>query len=128
MTGEFTDMCRTYYGQQCLLTKLEKRFARMLADALPYTGQTHISELDAIIACNRAIQKARDEAEDCKAAKQKTANTILKVLAYFEIQPNTKLTCEVPGEFELQLWAEEDNTIHCLKTKEIGRASCRERV
>ncbi len=120
MDGELTNLCHKYYNQTHWHRKLEKRFHRLLADALPYTGQTNVNELDAIIRCNREIQKARDEAEDGKAAMQKTAGTILRVLEYFEIQPNTKLTCEVPGEFELQVWADEANAVYCTKTKDLN--------
>ena len=99
---------------------MERRFYRLLANALPYTGQTDVSELDAIIRCNREIQKAKAEADECKAAMQQTGRTILIVMAYFEIPPGTKLTCEIPGEFELQVWADEDNTIQCIKTKDLN--------
>jgi len=120
MEGELTNFCRTYYGQLCLHRQLERRFTRLLANALPYTGQTNVNELDAVIRCNREIQQARTEAEDAKAAMQKTAGTLLKIFAYFEMPPDTKLQCEVPGEFELQVWAEEDNSVHCIKTKDLN--------
>ena len=99
---------------------MERRFHRLLANALPYTGQTDVSELDAIISCNREIQKAKAEADDGKAAMHQTGRTILNIMAYFEIAAGTILTCEIPGEFELQVWADEDHTIQCRKTKDLN--------
>ncbi len=116
---EFTNYCKQYYTLQVQLEKQETRFNTLLQNALPYTGQTNVAELDAIISCNRKIQKVRAQADDTIAARQKTAKIILQILAYFEIPPHTRLTCEIPGEMELELWADDENMVHCIKTKTL---------
>src|SRR6202012_1685260 len=92
----------------------------LLDKALPYTGQTNVAELDAIIRCNRRIQKIRSTADDVIDAKQETEAIILKILEYFEIPVNTRLTCEVPGLYELRVWADEEKTVHCYKTRDLA--------
>jgi hypothetical protein len=120
MEGEFTNFCKRYYELLLQVEEKEMRFLNLLDNALPYTGQTDVSELDAIIHCNRRIQKVRSTADDVIEAKQETEDTILKILEYFEIPPNTRLTCEVPGEYELKVWADDENTVHCYKTKDLA--------
>ena len=120
MEGEFTNFCKRYYEQLLQVEEKEHRFIDLLDNALPYTGQTDISELDAIIHCNRRIQKVRSIADDVIEAKQETEDIILKILEYFEIPPNTRLTCEVPGEYVLVLWADEENTVYCSKIRDLA--------
>lgn len=120
MEGEFTSYCRQYYSLQQLLAQQETQFNTLLANALPYTGQTNITELDAIIKCNRKVQQARAEADNTIAEKRQTEQVILQIMAYFEVSPNTELTCEIPGEAELMLWADEENDLYCIKTKDLA--------
>jgi hypothetical protein len=120
MEGEFTNFCKQYYELLQQVEEKEHRFIDLLDNALPYTGQTNISELDAIIRSNRRIQKVRSLADDVIEAKQETGDTILQILEYFEIPINTKLTCEVPGLYELRVWADEENTVHCYKIKDLA--------
>ena len=120
MEGEFTNFCKRYYELLLQVEEKEHRFIDLLDNALPYTGQTDISELDAIIHCNRRIQKIRSIADDVIEAKQETEDIILKILEYFEIPPNTRLTCEIPGLYELIVWADGENTVHCYKTHDLA--------
>jgi len=120
MEGEFTNFCRQYYELLLQLEKQEKRFNTLLNKALPYTGQIIVAELDAIISCNRKIQKVRTALDDIITSKQKTERTILQILAYFEIPPHTTLRCEVSGEMELEIWADDENVVHCIKTKDLN--------
>jgi hypothetical protein len=120
MEGEFTNFCKQYYELLLQVEEKEHRFIDMLDNALPYTGQTDVSELDAIIHCNRRIQKMRSIADDMIDAKQETEATILKILEYFEIPINTRLTCEIPGLYELKVWADEENTVHCYKIRDLA--------
>jgi len=120
MEGEFTNFCKRYYELLLQVEEKEMRFFNLLDNALPYTGQTDVSELDAIIHCNRRIQKIRATADDVIEAKQETEDTILKILEYFEIPPNTRLTCEVPGEYVLILWVDEENTVYCSKIRDLA--------
>lgn len=120
MEGEFTNYCKQYYELLLQVEEKEHRFIDLLDNALPYTGQTDVAELDAIIHCNRRIQKIRSIADDVIDAKQETEGIILKILEYFEIPINTRLTCEVSGLYELRVWADEENTVHCYKTKDLA--------
>jgi len=120
MEGEFTNFCKRYYELLLQVEEKEHRFIDLLDNALPYTGQTDVAELDAIIYCNRRIQKVRSMADDVIEAKQETEGIILKILEYFEIPTNTRLTCEVPGLYELRVWADEENTVHCYKMKDLA--------
>lgn len=120
MKGEFTNYCKRFYDLLCQWTELEWRFNKLLNEAMPYTGQTAISELDAILHTSRRIQKARAKADECITQLQQTEQTLSQIFAWFEIQPNTVLTCEVTGFFELELWMDDDNNVHCIKTKDLA--------
>lgn len=119
MTGEFTAACTGYYRLEERLAAREQRFQQLLAAALPYTGQTLLSELDAIIACNREVQQALADVEETQAQLRETQCLILKMMRYFEIPPNTRLIGEIPGELEFELWADEQDNIHCRKTRHL---------
>jgi len=120
MDGEFTNYCKQYYELLQQVDQKERRLIDLLDNALPYTGQTDVAELDAIIKCNRRILKARDTTDDVIAAKQETETIILKILEYFEIPANTRLTCEVPGHYVLVIWADEENTVYCFKSHDLA--------
>lgn len=120
MEREFTNFCKRYYELLQQIDKNEHRLIDMIDNALPYTGQTCIAELDAILSYNRKAQKLNEALFDVIEAKQETEDTILKILEYFEIPINTRLTCEVPGLYELRVWADEENTVHCYKTKDLA--------
>lgn len=120
MEGEFTNYCKRYYEQLQNWDVLEDKFEALLENALPYTGQTEVGELDAIIRCNRRILKARTAADECIKILQQTAQTITQILAYFEIPANTTLTCEVPGFYILQLWLDDEQGINCIKTQDLA--------
>jgi len=120
MEGEFTNYCKQYYELLQQVDEKEHRLIDMIDNALPYTGQTDVADLDAILHCNRRILKMRDLTDDAIEAKQETEGIILKILEYFEIPTNTHLTCEVPGLYELRVWADEENTVHCYKIKDLA--------
>jgi len=120
MEGEFTNFCKRYYELLLQIDEKEHRLIDMLDNALPYAGQTNVADLDAIIHCNRRIIKMRDQTDDVMEAKQETEDIILKILDYFEIPINTKLTCEVPGLYELKVWADEEKTVHCYKIRDLA--------
>jgi ABC-type antimicrobial peptide transport system ATPase subunit len=120
MEGEFTNYCKQYYELLQQVDQKERRLIGLIDNALPYTGQTDVAELDAIISCNRRILKAHDATDDVIEAKQETEAIILKILEYFEIPANTRLTCEVPGLYMLTLWADEENTVYCFKTHDLA--------
>jgi hypothetical protein len=120
MEGEFTNYCSSYYRLTELLDAQETRFQSLLENALPYAGQTHLNELDAILHCNRKIQKAFADVNDTVSTMHETERTILQIMRYFELTPNTKLTCVIPGELEFEIWADEQDVVHCLKTKQLA--------
>jgi hypothetical protein len=119
MEGELTNLCHQYYDLMLLTDQQVTHFNALVEKALPYTGQTNAKELDAIIRCNRRIQKALAEAESSTAAMKKIGRTIIKIMEYFEIEPYTSITCELPGEIELDVWADEEKNVHCYKTKDL---------
>jgi len=119
MEGEFTNFCKHYYELQLQLEQVEARFKTLLKNAPPYTGQTCVAELDAIISYNRRVQKARDTSLECAAAKERTGHIIKQILAYFEIPPHTMLTCEIPGQYELTIW-DDELWLNCIKTKQLA--------
>jgi len=120
MDGEFTNYCKRYYELLQQVDEKERRLINLIDNALPYTGQTDVAELDAILKCNRRILKASDATDDAIEAKQETEATILQILEYFEIPANTRLRCEVPGFYELIMWADEEKTVHCYKIKDLA--------
>jgi hypothetical protein len=120
MNGEFTNYCKQYYNLMLQLYQQEAHFETLLENALPYTGQTNIIELDAILRCNGKILKARADADETRAALHKTEKTILLIMVYFEIQPETKLICEIAGEVKLEIYTKENNRLYCFKTKDLA--------
>lgn len=118
--GEFTNFCKRYYELLQQWNELENRFEELLENAIPYTGQTDAAELDAIIRCNRRIQKARAAADECINDLQQIAHIITKILEYFEVPPYTRLTCEVPGFYELELWLDDEQAVNCIKTHDLA--------
>ena len=66
MNGEFTNYCKQYYNLMNQLDEQEARFETLLENALPYTGQTEIKELDAILSCNVKVLKARADADETR--------------------------------------------------------------
>ena len=119
MNGEFNGYCSQYYNLTQLLAEQQEHFNTLLDNALPYTGQTNISELDAIIKCNRKIQKAKKRADDTADELQKTERTILMIMEYFGIPPQTVLVGEVTEQFLFEIWADETDTVHIEKIKDL---------
>jgi hypothetical protein len=116
---EFSAACGNYYRLTVLLAEQELHFETLLRNALPYTGQTDLKELDRIIRCNRKVQAARADADKIEKDLRDVQWQILQMMRYFEITPNTRLSGEIPDEKEFEIWADEDNMIHCKKTTDI---------
>ncbi|MDP9076721.1 MAG: hypothetical protein M3O71_04795 [Bacteroidota bacterium] len=121
MNNEFTSWCSHYYHLTQLLEKRNQRFAGLLADALPYTNQRHLSDLDAIIACNRKVQAAKAKADQTFEELEKARRTILAIMAYFEIPPRTVLTGEIPGEMEYEVWANDKDQVFIGKIRDLPK-------
>jgi hypothetical protein len=120
MESEFTNFCSHYYELTLQLEESEAHFHYLLANALPYSGQTNLNELDAIIECNREVQEAKTLADNIVECMRGTESNILKIMQYFEIPPHTKLQGEIPGDVQFEIWADENDTIHILKTKDLA--------
>jgi hypothetical protein len=56
MTNEFTAWCNYYYQLTMLLSEVEDHFKNLLDNAPLYSGQTRLSQVDAIIGYYRAAQ------------------------------------------------------------------------
>jgi len=119
MNGEFNGFCSQYYNLTQLLAEQQEHFNTLLDNALPYTGQTNINELDAIIKCNRKIQKAKKRADDTADELRNTEHTILMVMEYFGIPPYTRLTGEVTEQLLFEIWADDSDTVHIKKIKDL---------
>jgi hypothetical protein len=119
MSNEFTAWCIYYYQLTMLLSDLGEHFQNLLDNAPPYSGQTRVSEVDALIRYCRAVQteKAKMDkmAEDVKQAER----TILKMMQHFEIPPGTVLSGEIPGEMVYGVWADEQDRVHISKTEDF---------
>jgi hypothetical protein len=120
MNGEFNRICSYYYRLTRLLEEREAHFNHLLENALPYKGQTELSELDAIIQYNREVQKARADTEKTAADIRETERIILMIMQYFEIPPFTKLKGEVSEELEFEIWADNNDALYISKTKDLA--------
>jgi hypothetical protein len=120
MNGEFNGYCSRYYNLTQLLAEQQEQFNTLLDNALPYTGQTNLSELDAIIKCNRKIQRAKARVDDTIVKLNETERTILLIMEYFGIPPHTVLFGEVPEMLLFEIWADDSDTIHIQKIKDLA--------
>jgi len=119
MTNEFTAWCSQYYHLTKLLYEQDDRFKNLLDNALPYTGQKNLSDLDAIIACNRKVQAAKAKVDKTFKEYTATGRTILAIMRYFEIPPRTVLTGKIPGELAYEIWANEKDEVFIIKTRDL---------
>ena len=119
MKTEFTTACTALYRLQERFGKRDELFYNMLAKALPYTGQTSLAELDAIIDCTRKIQKLRAAIGETVAQLREVRDVILKIMEYFEIPPYTILTGEIPEELLFEIYADEEGNLYCYKTADL---------
>jgi hypothetical protein len=120
MQGELTYYCQRFYEMDNHFIKHDERFYHLVKKALPYTKQTNATELDAIMQSNRKVQKAYGTVQDIIKEKNEAEKAILQIMEYFEVPKETKLTCILPGEAELEIWADEDNRVQCIKTKSLA--------
>ncbi|MDB4919146.1 hypothetical protein [Mucilaginibacter sp.] len=119
MTGEFTAWCSQYYHLTQLFSARNERFKNLLDNAPPYTEQSNLSDLDAIISYNRKVQAAKAKADKTFKDLTDTGHTILMIMQYFEIPPRTVLTGEIPGELEYEIWANEKDEIFIGKIRDL---------
>jgi hypothetical protein len=119
MTGEFSYYCNLYYRLKIKLTKQDVYFYKLLGNALPYTNQRCLTELDEIIKCNRAVQAAKAKVYKTYAQLVEAGEAILKFMDYFEVPPGGVLTGEIPGELEYHIWRDEDNLIGIRKIADL---------
>ena len=119
MPGEFTAYCNRYYELTTLLAEREERLKNLLDNAPCYCGQTSLSEVDAIISYYRNVQAAKAKTDKTFDDIKQTERLILMIMRYFEIPPGTVLTGVIPGELEYELWADENDALHIIKTKNL---------
>ncbi|WP_295667320.1 hypothetical protein [uncultured Mucilaginibacter sp.] len=120
MTNEFTAWCNYYYQLSTLFADVEEYFQNLLNDAPLYSGQTRLSEVDALIDYYRAVQAEKTKMEQMAEEVKQAERTILAMMRHFEIQPGTVLTGEIPGEMAYEVWADEQDSIHIRKTRELA--------
>jgi len=119
MTGEFTDWCSHYYQLTTLLAVHDEHLKNLLDNAPPYSGQSSLSDLDAIISHNREVHAAKAKVDKTVKELIATGQTILKIMQYFEIPPRTMLTGEIPGELEYEIWANENDQVFIGKIRDL---------
>jgi len=117
--SEFTTYCNRYYELMQLLAKQQQRFKRLSDNAPLYSGQTNLSEVDAIIGYYRDVQIAKAKIEETFNHVRATERYILMIMRHFEIPPGTILTGEIPDELEYEIWADGNDTLYITKTKDL---------
>ncbi len=118
-TGEFTAYCNHYYKLTRKLAAREEHFQNLLDNAPVYSGQTSLNEVDAIITYYRDVQAAKADMDKTFYEMKETERIILMIMQHFEITPGTILTGAMPGQLEYELYADETNTLHITKTKNL---------
>ena len=118
-TSEFTNYCNRYYELMQVLAKQQARFKRLAENAPLYSGQTNLSEVDAIISYYRDVQIAKAKIEETFNHVRATERYILMIMRHFEIPPGTILTGEIPEELEYEIWADGNDTLYITKTKDL---------
>jgi hypothetical protein len=119
MTGEFNTTCSQYYHLTKLFSERDEQFKNLLNNAPPYTRQSSLSDLDAIISYNRKVQAAKAKADKTFKDLTETGRTILKMMQYFEIPPRKVLTGIIPGELEYEVWANEKDEVFIGKIRDL---------
>ena len=119
MTGEFTEWCNNYYQLTTLSAAHDEHFKNLLDHAPPYSGQSSLSDLDAIISHNRKVHAAKAKVDKTLKELTDTAQTILKIMQYFEIPPRTFLSGIIPGELEYEIWANENDQVFIGKVRDL---------
>ena len=120
MDGEFNTACGGYYNLNKKLAAREVRFQTLLDNAPPYTGQTSLFELDRIISYNRKVHKVQADMEQIQAELRDVESLIFMMMRFFEIPPGTRLTGGIAEELEFEIWADEQDVLHCEKTKDLA--------
>jgi hypothetical protein len=117
--GEFTAYCNRYHKLTRLLAAREERLTTQLDNAPLYSGQTNLSEVDAIIAYYRQTQADKEKVDKTAYDLKETGRFILMIMQHFEIPPGTVLTGEIPGQLGYEISADEHNALHITKTKNL---------
>jgi len=120
MTTEFTTWCSYYYKLTQLLALREARFNNLLNNAPVYSGQTRLSEIDAIISYYRNVQADKAKMDKTIKSMNEAERTILAIMRYFEIPYGTVLTGEIPGQLEYEVCAGVDDSLYISKTKDLA--------
>jgi len=123
MEAEFTTVCTRYYKLTQLLSKRRERLRNLLNDAPTYTGQTNLADIDALISYYRNVQACKTKTDETQKELEATKQTVLTIMQYFEIAPGTVLTGEMPGILEFQIWAERNDDLYIIKTKDLAPLS-----
>lgn len=120
MTNEFTAWCNYYYQLSTLFADVEEYFQNLLNDAPLYSGQTRLSEVDALIDYYRTVQAEKTKMDQMTEEVKQAERTILTMMRHFAIPPGTVLTGEIPGEMAYEVWADEQDRIHIRKTEDLA--------
>jgi hypothetical protein len=119
MNNEFNGYCSRHYTLTDLLATQQEHLNNLFNNAPPYTGQTNLAEIDALIKCYRKIQRAQDRIDNTRASLRETERIILMVMQYFGIPPRTVLIGEVIEQLQFEIWADEGDTVYTKKIRDL---------
>jgi hypothetical protein len=119
MNSEFTAWCNDYYKLYEQLIAQDLHYQNLLYNPPPYTGQSNLHELDAILSHNHELQAAKTKLYQTFKETAAARDTVLAIMEFFEMPPNTRLTGQVPGEREYEIWADEHGALCTRKLKDL---------
>ena len=120
MTGEFTAYGNLYYKLKQALLKRERLLQTLLDNAPDYKGLTKLSDMDAVISYSCKAQAAKKKMDDTALQLKEAGRNITLIMKHFEIPPFTRLTGQIPGELEYELFADEEENVYIKKTKDLA--------
>ena len=119
MNSEFTAWCNDYYKLRQQLIAEDLHYEYLLHNAPPYTGQSNLQQLDAILKHNREVKAANAKLDKTFKETIAAQDTVVAIMKFFEMPPNTRLTGQIPGELEYEIWADQHGALYTRKIKDL---------
>jgi hypothetical protein len=120
MNGELTGYCSRYYNLTLRLAKEQAYLKKFLDNAPLYQGETQLIEIDYILKYYRKTQEVNMAVVKTMDNLKETAKPILAIMRHFDIPADTILHGVVEEEAEFDIWADETDQIHIVKTKQLA--------
>jgi hypothetical protein len=119
MNEQFNELCGRYYRLSQQLTRENAYLQKFLDNAPFYQGETQLSEIDYIIKYYLKTQTVKAAVDKTMDKLNKTVAGILYLMKFFDIPPGTRLHGIIEDEVEFEVWADETDQIHTVKTKDL---------